>query len=461
MNLSGVVDSITMSSINDMVQTRFVDRSKFKTPEALIIWEQKMLPQDQLFQMCNDSYEDVELREPSRSYVPTEYVDMFRKSMAVPVRYMSSTRTLYVAYVPEYTIDRVQVYNCKVEYVPTTIYYYFEAYTRVYGDHPELLPIPGKQALDMILNEAIKQGVPDLTISSLGESVIVYYNKKKRKVMGNNIFSKYIMGEIIKVLTFSTPISDTSDNRAKYVGYEIDSEYRARVVINKNVYGYVITIRLFSQAQFDATMEDLNLNEEVIEMFRDKEIQAANGLRLIVGETMSGKNTTALAILREIVKAGDRKVVSIEMPVEQRLDGVEQIPTEFIEEYVSNIESLIHQNPDFVYITETKDETGLPVMRIANTGKRVLTTLHSNSVADTISRLSDITGMSSNRIIQVLHSIVHQELVRIGDEVYPKTTFVVFDDALKLELYDKPFGEIIRIISSRVRGGFKHGIQNQ
>lgn len=458
LNLSGLIEVQSIRAIDDMVTTKFKDSSKFRTPESVILYEQGYLSREKLLELCNEQYKDITLSEPSSSFVPKDILESFEGSNCVPIRYSSARKEIEIIYVPEYEIEKIKVPNNTVIYTPTTLHYYIVNYVQFYGDFPELLPIPGKSALDMILEEAIKESIPDLTISSLEGRVITYYNKKKRKVMGNNIFPKYIMGEIIQVITITTPIAEITDNEVKYVGYEIDEEYRARIVINKNYYGHVITIRLFPNSIFDKTLEDLNINQEVIDFFRNKSINKLNGLRVIVGETMSGKNNTALSILKEIVEEGGSKVVSIEMPVEQRILGVEQIGVEGLGAYVSNIESLIHQNPDFVYITEMKDETGPAVMRVANTGKKVLTTLHSNSVADTLSRISDITGLSFNRIIQVIHSIIHQELVIIGDDIYPKTTFVYFDNDFKQELYDKPFGEVIRLIRERERGGFGNGI---
>lgn len=452
LNLIGVLDNKTISIINDMMNIRFRDPSIFKTPESLILYEQKYLDSSKLLELCNAQY-DIQLLEPQSSFIPVKLVEEFRGTNLVPIQFNSFSKTIYVLYIPEYPINYLGSIGYHIERVPTTLHYYILQYTRLYGNFRELLPISGKTALDMIFNEAIRLGVPDLTISNEEKRVIVYYNYKKQKLMSNNIFPDYILDEIIKVLTIISPISDLSDNKAKYVGYEIDSDYRARVVINKNYYGHVITIRLFSNAAFENTYEQLNINEELIDFLRDPAMQEDNGLRIIVGETMSGKNTTALAYLKEIVNQGTKKVVSIEMPVEQRILGVEQINCEFIEEYVSNIESLIHQNPDFVYITETKDETGTSVMKIANTGKRVLTTLHSNSVADTISRIIDITGLSMNRVIQVLHSIIHQRLVRINGEIYPENKFVYFDNELKNDLYDKPFGYVMKKIQSKEKGG--------
>jgi Tfp pilus assembly pilus retraction ATPase PilT len=454
LNLNGILEIQTINAINNIVTTRFKDSSIFKTPESLILYEQNYLDKDKLLLLCNEVYEE-RLEEPIATYIPKDIVNLFKHTNAVPIRYIASKREVSVLYIPEYSIIKPTTTLYDIIYIPTTLHYFILNYTRYYGNFKELLEISGKLALNMIIEEAINLDVPDLTITNQEEQVIVYYNYKKEKLMANNIFPRYIMDEIIKVFTIGTPISDLSDNKAKYVGYDIDEEYRARVVINKNYYGHVITIRLFPQSLFNKKLEDLNINKDLINFLRDKNIQNSNGLRVIVGATMSGKNTTALAILKEIVDNGKSKVVSIEMPVEQRLLGVEQIDTEVIEEYKSNIESLIHQNPDFVYITETKDETGPSVMRIANTGKKVLTTLHSNSVSDTISRLIDITQLSSNRIIQVLHSIIYQELVKIDDEIYPINKFVYFDDDFKNELYDKSFGEIIKLIKNREKGGLK------
>lgn len=458
LNLAGVLNTQSVRSVHDIVNTKFKDPSIFKTPESVVLFEQNYLDRETLLRLCNEQYPDITLLEPVGNFIPKDIIDRYRGTNDVPIRFIPSKKEVEVLYVPEYQSKSVDVSMYKVKRIPTTLHYYISTYVKHYGDFCELQRIPGKAALNMIIEEAIKEDVPDLTISNEESRVIVYYNKKKRKVMGNNIFPGYIMEDIIKVLTIKSPMDSDYGRMAKYTEYQIDDEYRARVVINRNIYGYVLSIRLFSNSQFNKSLEDININEEVIRFIRDASINKSNGLRLIVGETMSGKNTTALAMLREIVDEGTSKVVSIEMPVEQHIKGVEQIDTEYISEYVSNITSLIHQNPDFVYITETKDETAQAVLNIANTGKRVLTTLHSNSIADTISRITDITNLTSNRVIQVLHSIIHQELVNINDELYPCTKYVYFDEAFKQELYDKPFGEVIRLIKERERGGFRNGL---
>ena len=172
------------------------------------------------------------------------------------------------------------------------------------------------------------------------------------------------------------------------------------------------------------------------------------GLRITVGGTASGKNTTNLAMLREFTMREDNKVVSIEMPVEQILPGIEQINCDTEEEYRLNVESLLRQNPDMVYFTEMTDMTGDSIMKIANTGKIVMTTVHANSVSDTIGRLQDITGYSIDKIIQTLHSIIYQELVRDEEEdkIYPKNRYVYLSADRKAKLYGKDYGEVLLMI---------------
>ena len=451
LNLTGVLDAQSIQHIHEMTTTRFVDYTKFKTPESLICYEQGYLTPIELLDLCDSMYEE-DLQEPTPNNIPQRVADMFLSDeRSTPIRFIQSTKVIEALYVPELGKgEAVGTGIYHVKYIPTTLHYFILQRVRIYGNISWLLNVPGKQALDMILEEAIRNNVPDLTISNVENIVQVYYNKGKRKVLSNNIFPKYIIDDIIKVLTVTTPIADKQDKTAKYVGYDVDDDYRARVVINHTYWGYAITIRLFPKAAFNATYEDLNLGDVLSHFLRSTEFTTGNGIRLIVGETMSGKNTTSLAILKCLVDSGLSKVVSIEMPMEQTLPGVEQIDVEFIDEYVSNIESLIHQNPDFVYITETKDETGKAVMKIANTGKRILTTLHSNSVHDTISRITDITGMSSNRVIQVLHSIIHQRLVSDdGVHLRPVCTYCYFDEDFKQQLYDKSFGEIISLIKQK------------
>ena len=230
----------------------------------------------------------------------------------------------------------------------------------------------------------------------------------------------------------------------------MNDEYRGRVVINPKFKGTSITIRLLPNATFDSRLEDCNLTKETIDFIRDELMSSEVGLRLFVGPTMSGKNTTALSILNEVVHNRDQKVVSVEMPVEQELRGVEQMNCEDDEEFDLVVSSLLRQNPDIIYVTEIGDKNANSVMKVCNTGKWVLSTIHANGVSDVFSRLEDITRLPVNRIIQVIHSIVFQELVRDEDTdtVRPKNRYVYLSQERKQRLYNCPYEDIIKEIKS-------------
>jgi type II secretory ATPase GspE/PulE/Tfp pilus assembly ATPase PilB-like protein len=443
LNLNGIVPVETIHEIESYTDLRLRDKTKYKCAEALALYEQRLLSNEKIYELCERAEEE-DLYIPAMSYIPDDIVRHFIGSNVVPVSFSPMRGVVTCVSLPELGSNYKLMENRRVEVVYTPIYNYFQEYVKKYGPHPDLLDMPARQLIDSIINEGIALDASDITISSVGKSANVYYNVRKNKVYSQRILSADNIEDIIKLLCCESPMDD-STNHPKYVGVSLNDYYRGRVCINHKYHGYEITIRLLPNAAFDKSLEDLNLTKETVKFFRDCFMNRELGLRLIVGSTMSGKNTTALACLREWTIEDKYKVVSIEMPVEQELEGVEQINCNDEEEYDLNINSLLRQNPDIVYITETGDTTATSIMRVTNTGKRVVSTLHANSCADVIGRLQDITNLSTDRIIQTLHSIVYQELVRDNktDSVKPKNKFLYLSQDRKSQLYGKSYGEII------------------
>ena len=443
LNLSGIVSVELIREIDSYTDLRLRDKTKYKCAEALALYEQRILSNDEIFSLCERVMEE-DLYVPAMSYVPEDIIRHFSGSSVVPVSYSPMRGIITCVALPELGVSYKPIDGKEVEVLYTPIYNYFQEYTKKYGPHKDLLDIPAKQLIDSIINEGISLSAADVTISSVEKSANVYYNVRKTKIYSQRILSADNIEDIIKLLCAESPMDNTS-NHPKYVGVSLNDFWRGRVVINHKYHGYEITIRLLPNAAFDKTLEDINITKETISFFRNVFMNRELGLRLIVGSTMSGKNTTALACLRELTIEDRYKVVSVEMPVEQELDGVEQINCNDEEEYDANINSLLRQNPDIVYITETGDTTATSIMRVTNTGKRVISTLHANSCADVIGRLQDITGLTTDRIIQTLHSIVYQELVRddATDTVRPKNKFIYLSQDRKAQLYGKSYGEII------------------
>ena len=118
------------------------------------------------------------------------------------------------------------------------------------------------------------------------------------------------------------------------------------------------------------------------------------------------------------------------------------------DEFAENAVSLLRQNPDVVYITEITSHTAAATIQTANTGKVVFSTIHANSISDVLSRLMDITGMSSDRLLLSMHSCVYQELIRDEetDTIKPYNRCLYFSDELKMRLYGKSVGEVKTIL---------------
>ena len=218
--------------------------------------------------------------------------------------------------------------------------------------------------------------------------------------------------------------------------------------MNKTYHGWSITIRVLPDDYLETSLEDLNIKPNACKFIRDYVLSDEKGLRLFIGETMSGKNTTILSSLIELVGRDRYKIVSVESPVEILVQGLIQINAETEELFAKNADSLLRQNPDIVYFTEITEKTAYSIIKQSNTSKAVFSSVHANSIADVISRLMDITGVDSDRIVQTLQSCVYQILVRDEetDTVHPVNRCVHFDAELKSKLYGKPLHDKHRIL---------------
>ena len=453
LNLDGMLSVEEIRIIENYTNQRFKDASSLIAPEALSLYEEGFAEDSVIRELCSKTY-NLQVFEPTISYVPEDIITAFSGSGLLPVIYAPMRRVITAVYIPDLPIEeRFSYLSYSLEIVPTTPSYYFRIYQQYYGLHSALNEMPAKTLFQSIVHEAISLGAIDITILNIGKSTQAYYNVKKHRIDSKKVFPFSLMEDIIKLLTITSPMNLYS-YKPKDVDVDLTAEYRGRVVINTTVSGYMITIRLLPNRTFNTALEDLQLSDGTISWLRESFLCEEAGLRLMVGATMSGKNTTILSTLRELAQTNQYKIVSIEMPVEQKLKGIEQISVEKEEEFIENVRSLVRMNPDLVYLTEIRDSIGLTAVQLTNTGKRVFSTLHANGVSDTISRLVDITGLSYDRVVQSLCAVCFQTLNynKELDCLYPKNRFVRFDKDLKNKLYGKSLGEIIQIIDEYEEG---------
>ncbi|MDR2737847.1 MAG: GspE/PulE family protein [Puniceicoccales bacterium] len=188
--------------------------------------------------------------------------------------------------------------------------------------------------------------------------------------------------------------------------------YDLRVSILPTVYGENIAIRIFDQGDSDFDLGSIGLpNDQLVLM--ETMINCKNGLILLCGPTGCGKTTTLYTILKK-VSSRERKVVTIEDPVEYRIDGINQIPVndEIGLSFASILRSVLRQSPNVIMVGEIRDgETAELAIQAALTGHLVFSTIHCDDSSGAITRLLDF-GISDHLIGSCLRGAISQKLVR-------------------------------------------------
>ncbi len=178
-------------------------------------------------------------------------------------------------------------------------------------------------------------------------------------------------------------------------------------------YGESIVMRLLNQSGGAINLESLGFPRGMLERFRAI-IRRPNGLVLVTGPTGSGKTTTLYGALAEL-NTLERKLITVEDPIEYRLPGINQVQVnEKIDlSFARVLRSALRQDPDIVLVGEMRDqETAQIGMRAALTGHLVLSTLHTNDAMSTPIRLLDM-GVPRYMVGSSLQVVLAQRLVRV------------------------------------------------
>ena len=190
------------------------------------------------------------------------------------------------------------------------------------------------------------------------------------------------------------------------------TEYDIRVSVLPTVYGEKVVMRLTSKTALTKEKSQLGLKPRELEQF-DYILKNPHGILLVTGPTGSGKSTTLYTALSELNKE-DVNIITVEDPVEANLDGVNQVQVNPKAEltFATALRSILRQDPDIIMIGEIRDqETASIAVQASITGHLVVSTLHTNSAASTITRLGDM-GIESYLIADSIIGVIAQRLVR-------------------------------------------------
>ena len=185
-----------------------------------------------------------------------------------------------------------------------------------------------------------------------------------------------------------------------------------RVSSLPTIYGEKIVLRILDKSRIPLNLAKLGFLPQELKIIR-KGLDASYGLVFLTGPTGSGKSTTLYAALNE-VKSVAKNILTVEDPVEYRVDGINQVQVkpEIGLTFANALRCFLRQDPDIILIGEVRDlETAEMTIRAALTGHLVFSTLHTNDAMSTINRLVDI-GVPNYLVVASLRLIIAQRLIR-------------------------------------------------
>jgi len=189
-------------------------------------------------------------------------------------------------------------------------------------------------------------------------------------------------------------------------------EYDIRASVLPTVYGEKAVLRLALKTGLTRDKSELGLKPHEMKRF-DHIMANPNGIILVTGPTGSGKSTTLYTALSELNRE-DVNIVTVEDPVEANIDGINQVqvnPKAGLT-FATALRSILRQDPDIIMIGEIRDaETANIAVQASITGHLVVSTLHTNSSAATVTRLTDM-GLESYLVADSVVGIIAQRLVR-------------------------------------------------
>ncbi|MDI9528887.1 MAG: ATPase, T2SS/T4P/T4SS family [Candidatus Cloacimonadota bacterium] len=273
---------------------------------------------------------------------------------------------------------------------------------------------PVVKLVNLIINEAIKSGATDIHIEPLIKNTRVRYrvDGALREVMTPPIGMHPGVISLIKVMS-KLNIAERRLPQDGHISLKTSlKSVDVRVSITPTVLGEKVVMRLLDKGEFGFMLSTLGFEQEDMDIF-SRIIRRPYGIIIVSGPTGSGKSTTLHAALKEIQDI-ETNIITVEDPVEYRLEGITQIETkeQIGLTFGSALRSVLRQDPDIVLIGEIRDEETADIaIKFSLTGHLVFTTLHANDAPSTVTRLIDI-GIKPYLVGSSLSLVMAQRLVR-------------------------------------------------
>lgn len=204
----------------------------------------------------------------------------------------------------------------------------------------------------------------------------------------------------------------TSPQDGRFTIFLTNDKVDVRVSTIPTAFGESVVMRLLRSAVTGLNFQQLGIRGKAYEQLQ-KEIKRPNGMIITTGPTGSGKTTTLYAVLN-FLKSPELKIITLEDPIEYKLEGINQSQIDTSKEYTfaKGLRSILRQDPDIIMVGEIRDlETADTAIQAALTGHLVISTLHTNDAAGAIPRFLSM-GVKPFLLAPALNVVIGQRLVR-------------------------------------------------
>lgn len=274
--------------------------------------------------------------------------------------------------------------------------------------------LPVVRIVDTLLEYSVIEGASDIHIEPEEKNVLVRYriDGVLRNVM---VLPKNVQAGIVARIKILANLKVDEHRLPQDGRFKISSKEHQvafRVSILPTFGGEKIVLRLLNESAQILTLDQLGFQKRPLEVLK-RNIKKPNGIILVTGPTGSGKTTTLYTVLN-ILNTPEVNISTIEDPIEYRMPHVNQsqVNSKIGYSFASGLRAFLRQDPDIIMVGEIRDkETAEIAIHAAMTGHSVLSTIHTNSAAKTMPRLSEM-GVPTFLIATTINVILAQRLVR-------------------------------------------------
>lgn len=291
---------------------------------------------------------------------------------------------------------------------------------------------PIVQLVNKIIEQAARVRSSDIHIEALEDKVRVRFRVDGVLQQAMQYDSSLLSAIVARVkIMGGMDISEKRKPQDGRITSVVDNiEYDIRVSVLPTVFGEKIVMRLTQKKGLNRDKKDLGLAPDELVQF-DRILSHPHGILLVTGPTGSGKSTTLYTALSEL-NTEHVNIVTVEDPVEANVDGINQVQVNNKADmtFANALRSILRQDPDIIMIGEIRDnETAEIAVKASITGHLVVSTLHTNNSASTITRLEDM-GIEPYLIADSVVGVIAQRLVR---KLCPKCKRSRMAEAVDLE----------------------------